>query len=155
MDSYSVVKLQQTTQMFMMVDHVKEMTVKKSCMAKMDRLSSCSSWFVWFGLVWCDFGLIWGFSVCLFVCLIRSFFLCSPPPPPFSSSSCRFVGLVAKSSTSRAAKLDSIPTFAVDILPGRVIPEAQKQVLQWLPCQAPGNIESALGMTGPVSVYCV
>ena len=28
-------------------------------------------------------------------------------------------------------------------------------VLQWLPCQAPGVIGSALGLVGPVSVYCV
>ena len=26
--------------------------------------------------------------------------------------------------------------------------------LQWLPCQAPGVIGSALGLVGPVSVYC-
>ena len=25
---------------------------------------------------------------------------------------------------------------------------------QWLPCQAPGVIGSALGLVGPVSVYC-
>ena len=25
---------------------------------------------------------------------------------------------------------------------------------QWLPCQAPGVIGSALGLAGPVSVYC-
>ena len=25
---------------------------------------------------------------------------------------------------------------------------------QWLPCQAPGIIGSALGLVGPVSVYC-
>ena len=27
-------------------------------------------------------------------------------------------------------------------------------VLQWLPCQAPGVMGSALGLVGPVSVYC-
>ena len=37
---------------------------------------------------------------------------------------------------------------------GRVIPVTQKLVLQWLPCQAPGVIGSALGLVGPVSVYC-
>ena len=26
--------------------------------------------------------------------------------------------------------------------------------LQWLPCQAPGVIWSAMGLVGPVSVYC-
>ena len=30
-----------------------------------------------------------------------------------------------------------------------------KLALQWLPCQAPGVIGSALGLVGPVSVYCV
>ena len=30
----------------------------------------------------------------------------------------------------------------------------QKLALQWLPCQAPGVIGSALGLVGPVSVYC-
>ena len=29
-----------------------------------------------------------------------------------------------------------------------------KLALQWLPCQAPGVIGSALGLVGPVSVYC-
>ena len=37
---------------------------------------------------------------------------------------------------------------------GRVIPVTQKLALQWLPCQAPGVIGSALGLVGPVSVYC-
>ena len=30
----------------------------------------------------------------------------------------------------------------------------EKLALQWLPCQAPGVIGSALGLVGPVSVYC-
>ena len=30
----------------------------------------------------------------------------------------------------------------------------KKMALQWLPCQAPGVIGSALGLVGPVSVYC-
>ena len=29
-----------------------------------------------------------------------------------------------------------------------------KLALQWLPCQAPGVVGSALGLVGPVSVYC-
>ena len=40
------------------------------------------------------------------------------------------------------------------IFPGRVIPVTSKSALQWLPCQAPGMIGSALGLVGPVSVYC-
>ena len=34
------------------------------------------------------------------------------------------------------------------------IPVTQKLALQSLPCQAPGVIGSALGLVGPVSVYC-
>ena len=30
----------------------------------------------------------------------------------------------------------------------------QKLALQWLPCQAPGVLGSALGLVSPVSVYC-
>ena len=41
--SHSVEKLHEATQMFTMVDYFREMTVKKSYMANMDRLSSCSS----------------------------------------------------------------------------------------------------------------
>ena len=40
------------------------------------------------------------------------------------------------------------------IFPGRVIPVTQKLALQWLPCQTPGIIGSALGLVDPVSVYC-
>ena len=41
-----------------------------------------------------------------------------------------------------------------DFFRGRVIPVTQKLALQWLPCQVPGVIGSALGLVGPVSVYC-
>ena len=37
---------------------------------------------------------------------------------------------------------------------GRVIPVTSKLALQWLPCQAPGVIGSALGLVSSVSVYC-
>ena len=39
MCSFSVEKLHEATQMFMIVDYVREMTVKKSCMANMDHLN--------------------------------------------------------------------------------------------------------------------
>ena len=42
--------------------------------------------------------------------------------------------------------------FAVGIFPGRVIPVTSKLTLQWLPCQASGDIGSGLGLVGPVSV---
>ena len=41
------------------------------------------------------------------------------------------------------------------IFPGRVIPVTYKLALQWLPCQAPDIIGSALRLVGPVSDYCV
>ena len=39
-------------------------------------------------------------------------------------------------------------------LGSRVIPVTLKLALQWLPCQAPGVLGSALGLVGPVSAYC-
>ena len=47
----------------------------------------------------------------------------------------------------------SIPACA-GIFRGQVIPVTLKLALQWLPCQAPGVIGSALGLVGSVSVYC-
>ena len=41
-----------------------------------------------------------------------------------------------------------------EIFPGQVILVTSKLALQWLPCQAPGVLGSALGPVGPVSVYC-
>ena len=32
--------------------------------------------------------------------------------------------------------------------------DLKNMALKWLPCQAPGFIGSALGLVGPVSVYC-
>ena len=63
-----------------------------------------------------------------------------PPPPPPSHR------LVVKGSASGAED----PGF--DTLLRRDFPS--KVALQWLPCQAPGIIGSALGLVGPVSVYC-
>ena len=37
---------------------------------------------------------------------------------------------------------------------GRVIPVTETLAFQWLPCQVPGVVGSALGLVGPVSVYC-
>ena len=42
--------------------------------------------------------------------------------------------------------------LAKGFFPGRVIPVTSKLALQWLPCQAPGVIGSALELVGPVSV---
>ena len=50
MCSLSVEKLREATPMFLMVDYVREMTVKKSCVASMDHLSICFSFFFFFGI---------------------------------------------------------------------------------------------------------
>ena len=63
------------------------------------------------------------------------------------------VGLVVKASASRAEDPGFESLLRRDFFRGRVIPVTQKLALQWLPCQAPGVIGSALGLVGPVSVY--
>ena len=77
-----------------------------------------------------------------------------PLLPSFTYGNNRLVGLVLKASASRVADLGSIPTFAVGIFPGWVIPVNYNLIAQWLPCQVPGVIGSVLGLVGPVSVYC-
>ena len=64
------------------------------------------------------------------------------------------IGLVVKVSASWVAGPGLIPAFHMDILLGWVIPVTLKLVLQWLPCQASGEIASAHGAVGLVSVYC-
>ena len=66
----------------------------------------------------------------------------------------RLVGLVVKASASSAEGLGFESRLRRDFFRGGVIPVSQKLALQWLPCQAPGVIGSALGLVGPVSVYC-
>ena len=66
----------------------------------------------------------------------------------------RLAGLVVKASASGAEDPGFESRFATGIFPGRVIPVTSKLALQWLPCQAPGVIGSALGLVGPASVYC-
>ena len=45
--------------------------------------------------------------------------------------------------------------FRLDLFPGRIThTDFKTGSPQWLPCQAPGVIGSALGLVGPVSVYC-
>ena len=72
-----------------------------------------------------------------------------------SQLSDRLAGPVVKASTSRGAD----PGFdsrlrCGDFFPGRVMPVTSKLPLHWLPCQALGVIGSAMGLAGPVSVYC-
>ena len=66
----------------------------------------------------------------------------------------RLVGLVVKVSASRAEGPGFESRWSRDFFGGRVIPVTKKLALQWLPCQAPGVIGSALELVGPVSVYC-
>ena len=64
----------------------------------------------------------------------------------------RLGGLEVKASASRAEDPGFESRLRRDFL-GRVIPVILKLALQWLPCQAPGVIGSALGLVGQVSVY--
>ena len=66
----------------------------------------------------------------------------------------RLVGLVVKASASRAEDPGFESRLRRDFFRGRVIPVTSKLALQWLPFQAPGVIGSALGLIGPVLVYC-
>ena len=83
-------------------------------------------------------------SVCL-LCVIN-------PHNPFIANN-RLDGLVVKASALRA----EIPGFESCLrqdFSGPSHTVTQKLALQWLPCQAPGITGSALGLVGPVSVYC-
>ena len=64
------------------------------------------------------------------------------------------VGLVVKASALRAEDPGFESHLRQDFFRGQVIPVTSKLALQWLPCQVPDIIESALGLVGPVSVYC-
>ena len=67
----------------------------------------------------------------------------------------RLVGLVVKASASKAEDPGFESRLRPDFFPGSShTSELKKLSLQWLPCQARGFIGSALGLVGPVSVYC-
>ena len=66
----------------------------------------------------------------------------------------RLVGIVVKAFSSREEDPGFESSLRRDSFRGRVIPVTSKLALQWLPCQAPGVKGSALGLVGPVSVYC-
>ena len=70
------------------------------------------------------------------------------------STNGRLVGLAVKAVAPRAANLGSNTAFGVDLLLAGVIPVTATLALQWLSCQASGVTGSALGLVGPVSVYC-
>ena len=74
-----------------------------------------------------------------------------PPPPSLSLN--RLDGLVVKASASRAEDPGFESRLRWDFS-GRVESYQWQLTLQWLPFQVPGDIESVLGLVGPVSVYC-
>ena len=90
------VKLHEETQMFMTVDYVMGMTVKKSCVAIMDRLSLCSSCLM-SGTSFLSSSppLRLTHNVFAFKCQVPLFspLPTPPPPPPLPSLSDRLVGI--------------------------------------------------------------
>ena len=65
----------------------------------------------------------------------------------------RLVGLVVKASASRAED----PVFKSRLQRNFSVSSHTSDLkigIQWLPCQALGAIGSALGLVGPVSIYC-
>ena len=87
----------------------------------------------------CLYAIVIAFSLfmlyfCLFVCVYR------------------LVGLVVKASALRAAGPGFDSRFRRNFCGSSHT--SNSKILQWLPCQAPGVIESALGLAGPVSVIC-
>ena len=71
-----------------------------------------------------------------------------------SPHSDRLVGLVIKASTLRTEDPVFESRLQLDLFPGWSHTVIYKLALQWLPCQAPGVTESALGLVVPASVYC-
>ena len=60
-----------------------------------------------------------------------------------------------KASASRAEGPGSNPGHLLwDFYGVESLPVTKTLARQWLPCQAPGVIGSALALVGPVSVYC-
>ena len=81
----------------------------------------------------------------------------TPIPKQISHFDDRLVGLVVKTSASRPGAVDPEFDFRLrrgDFFPDGLIPMTSKLAPQYLPFQAPGVIGSALGLVGPLSVYC-
>ena len=98
-----------------------------------------------------------GFFCFVFVCLLLFFFLVLYSRAcvdliSFLVSPCWSGGKGVRVERGRSGGL--ISARAVGIFAGRFIPVTSKLALQWLPCQAPGVVGSALGLVGQVSVYC-
>ena len=65
----------------------------------------------------------------------------------------RLVGLVIR-RLPRERKIPGSNPACDGIFSGSSYTNESKLALQWLSCQAPGVIGSALGLVGPVSVHC-
>ena len=63
----------------------------------------------------------------------------------------RLLGLVVKASASRAANPELYSRLRCG---GRLIPVTKTNGTPMLPRKSPGVLGSALGLVGPVSVYC-
>ena len=61
--------------------------------------------------------------------------------------------LGVKASSCRAADLGSIPVLPMGIVQGLVMSVRLQWILMWATCQVPGDIGSALGLVGQVSVH--
>ena len=59
--------------------------------------------------------------------------------------------LMVKAADSRAVDLGSVRDFPMGLFPGRIIGVTKNVALQWLPCQVPAVIGSALELVGLVS----
>ena len=78
---------------------------------------------------------------------------CSPlTQQQFLLGWCCLVGLVGRCPPWERKIPGSNPACA-GFFRGQVIPVTSKLALQWLPCQVPGVVGSALGLVGLVSVY--
>ena len=66
----------------------------------------------------------------------------------------RLFGLVVKAFASRAEGQGFESRLRRDFFPGRIILVTSKLALQWLPCQAPGVVGSALGLGEVESLIC-
>ena len=71
---------------------------------------------------------------------------CGPQAPTFQLT---FPFLIPMPGKIRCSISACATTF-----PGQVIPVTSELALQWPPCQVSGITGSALGLVGPVSVYC-
>ena len=101
--------------------------------------------------------LMMGWTSCLYVLLAVTFMSPFLLSHPLDDS---LLGLVVKASASRVADLGFDSRLSRDFSGSNHTSDFfffffwSKMALQWLPCQAPGGLGSALVLVGPMSVYC-